>query len=182
MNNNVIDITRNIILKLRKGDRRAFEELIRNFSDKIYFSCKRMALDDEEAREVCQEVFIKIWEVRETIDTEKSVNGFIFTITKNIILKKIRRRAYSTVLEKYWSVTYSTTTRNTEEYLDLKELEELTREFIEKLPGKQRKIMMLRINEDLNNDDIAKQLNLSKRTVENQIYRALKKLRKYLTQ
>lgn len=181
MNNRPTDITTDLTYQLKKGDKKAFAVLVKRFSHKIYCSGKKMALNDDEASEVCQEVFVRIWEVRETLDCEKSLNGLIFTITKNIILKKIRKKAYATVLEKYWKVTHSNTTRNTEEYLDLKELEELTAEFIDRLPEKQKEIMKLRISRGLTNDEIAEKLGISKRTVENQVYRSLNKLRNYLS-
>lgn len=140
-----------------------------------------MNLSQEDAQEVCQDVFMKLWESREQLDEEGALNGYIFTMAKNNILKQYRKRAYAIVLEKYWKIHTPNSTPSSEEQLESKQLEEYSNEFIEKLPEKQKEIIKLRINEYLSNEEIALQLKLSKRTVENQVYRALKRLKGYIS-
>ncbi|MCG8306497.1 MAG: RNA polymerase sigma-70 factor [Cytophagales bacterium] len=170
---------RSFILSLKRGDKDAFTTLFHHYADKIYGLSLRMHLRYEDAEEVCQEVFLKLWEMRGSFDESKSLNSYIFTIAKNIVLQKIRKRAYSIALEKYWKTDPPPYTRNTEENVEKKDLEKHLKAFISRLPEKQKNIIGLRMNESLSNDEIAKRLGISKRTVENQIYRALKKMRSF---
>ncbi len=168
------------IAKLKSGDSQAYRQVYYAFTPIIYKESLRMYLRHEDAEEVCQEVFLKLWEVRHRLDEEGSLGGLIYTMAKNTILKKIRKRAYQVVLEKYWKLNTPSTTSNTEEYLDLKNLSEVSGDFLERLPERQRQILSMRINDSLSHDEIAVRLGLSKRTVENQVLRGMKKLRAYL--
>ena len=170
-------IERQIVIDIKNGSREAFTELFRRYVDKIYRGCLCSHLSHEDAEETCQDVFLKIWENRATLDETKSINAYIFTISKNIILKRIRKQAYLVILQKYWQDASPQVSQSTEEEIDYSDLKKLVRVFINQMPAKQREIFLLRLNQGLSNDEIAVQMKLSKRTVENQIYRALKKMK-----
>ncbi len=177
----ILNVDSNFIRKLREGDRNSFAQLVTHFSGKICHTCKKMNLSYDDAQEICQDVFLKLWEGREQLDEEGALSGYIFTMAKNNILKQYRKRAYTTVLEKYWKIHAPKSSPSSEEYFESKELEKYSGAFIERLPEKQKEILKLRINDQLTNDEIALQLKLSKRTVENQMYRALKKLKTFIS-
>lgn len=174
---NKFDIEQKIVADIRNGSKKAFSSLFEQYVDKVYYGCIRSSLSHEDAQEITQEVFLKIWENRAALDETKSINAFIFTISKNFILKRIRKQAYTIVLEKYWKISSPQITQNTEEEIAYKDLQRTVQNIVDYMPEKQREIFLLRLHEGLTSDEIASRLKLSKRTVENQIYRALKKLK-----
>ncbi len=165
---------------IRKGDRKAFTALFEKYTDRLFYTCLKSGLTREDAEGICQEVFIKIWEKRADIREDLSISGYLFTITKNQILKLLRSEAYALALKKYWQFTHNEASSTAEEEILTKDLEEMVMSYISQLPDKQQEVLLLKILEGLTNDEIAEKLGLSKRTVENQIYRSLKKIREFL--
>ncbi len=165
---------------IKKGDREAFTVLFEKYADRIIYTCLKSGLSREDAEGICQDVFIKIWEKRSEIREDLSISGFLFTITKNQILKFLRSEAYALALKKYWRVTHVEASHVAEEELIAKDLEITIHSYIRQLPEKQREVLLLKVTEGLTNDEIAEKLGLSKRTVENQVYRSLKKIRAFL--
>ncbi len=165
---------------IKKGDRKAFTVLFEKYTDRIFYTCLKSGLTREDAEGICQEVFIKIWEKRTDIKEDLSISGYLFTITKNQILKLLRSEAYALALKKYWKETYEEGSPVTEHEVISKDLEKTVYAYIRQLPEKQQEVLTLKVMEGLTNDEIAEKLALSKRTVENQVYRSLKKIRAFL--
>jgi RNA polymerase sigma-70 factor (ECF subfamily) len=170
-----------LIRQLKAGAHHAFEILVDRYTKKILHTAKRMHLREDDALEICQDVFLKLWETRDRLHTDGNIEAYIFTMVRNEVLKKIRKRAYRIVMEKYWVVHNSDATNDTERTIYTRDLEEKTFRIIKGFPVKQRKILLLRLTEYLSNEEIAEKLRLSKRTVENQVYRGMQKLRSLLS-
>jgi RNA polymerase sigma-70 factor (family 1) len=162
-------IEKTLLLQLKQGSTKALEQLHGQFSTKIYNSCRRFYLDHEDAEEVVQDVFLKIWATRENIKMHLSFNAYIFTISKNLILKKLQKKVLKETLDKYVNNTlFSTST--IEEQLIAQDVEKLLDEIISNLPPQKQKIFLLNIYYDKSIEEIANELGLSKRTVESHIY------------
>ncbi len=174
------DKDRALAAGIKKGDRKAFTVLFEKYTDRIFYTCLKSGLSREDAEGICQEVFIKIWEKRTDIKEDLSISGYLFTITKNQILKLLRSEAYALALKKYWKTTHEEASAITEHEILTKDLEKTVYSYIRQLPEKQQEVLMLKVMEGLTNDEIAERLGLSKRTVENQVYRSLKKIRSFL--
>ncbi len=80
-----------LISRLRLGDRNAFEQLFKLYHKRLYFFCFSLCNNKEVAEGITQETFIKIWINRENIDETKSFSGFLYTISKNLVLNHIRK-------------------------------------------------------------------------------------------
>jgi len=165
---------------IKKGDQAAFTVFVEKYTDRVFYTCLKSGLSREDAEGICQEVFIKIWEKRADIKDELSISGYLFMITKNQILKLLRSEAYALALRKYWQYTYEEASSTSEEEILTKDLEETIMTYIRQLPNKQQEVFLLKVLEGLTNDEIAERLGLSKRTVENQVYRSIKKIRAFL--
>jgi RNA polymerase sigma-70 factor (ECF subfamily) len=158
-------------------DQQAFEKLFKaHFTALMAFS-RRILGNEDDAREVVHQVFIKLWERREQIDLSTSLKSYLFTAVNNTSLNVIRdRKKFSSeeVPEHAgeWDVSAE---------LESMELEEKIREVINNLPEKCRVIFELNRFDGLTYREIAKQLDLSVKTVENQMTKALKILREKLT-
>lgn len=165
---------------LQKGDVFAFNELFHKYSQKVYnFSIKHLE-NEEDTKDLVQEIFLKIWDKREKIDENKSFNGFLFTIALNSIRNYFRKKVKDRKLINKWleeTEPYSDTTRLSTEF---KSLEKVVNTIVEQLPPKRQTVFRLSRNEGLTNDEIANRMNIQKKTVENHLNLALKYLREKL--
>ena len=168
------------INELKEGSFSAFDHLFSLYKERLYAFAVGYLKAAEDAQELVQEVFVKVWENRETLDETRSFNSYLFTISKNTILNYFRKKAneqsYIDYIKKNTSLTYN----KTEEDLAYEELMEKANRVIELLPARQKEIYRLSREQGLSNEEIARQLKISKKTVENQVTLALKFLRERL--
>lgn len=162
-------------------DNQAFEELFKEYFVPLMAFSRRILADEDDAREVVHQVFVNLWEKRSEIDLSTSLKSYLFTSVNNRSLNVIRdRKKFSSeeVPERAgeWDVSAQ---------IESMELEEKIREVIDSLPERCREIFELNRFDGLKYSEIAVQLEISVKTVENQMSKALKilreKLAKYLT-
>ena len=171
-----------LVDRLSQGDEKAFEELYRLFSKKIYHTARKMNLCHEDAEGVVQEVFLKIWKNRVDLDPSLSINAYLITIVRSLVIKKAKKEARFFAYQQYNIPLYPDITNRTEDDLIYADLHQISSEMIYELPNGQKQIFIMRNMEYLSIDEIAGKLNLSKRTVENQIFRATKSIKERLLQ
>ncbi|MBQ8530624.1 MAG: RNA polymerase sigma-70 factor [Parabacteroides sp.] len=169
-----------LIIRLKQGSKEAFTTLYKQYWKQVYdFSCLYLT-SVSAAEEVVQEVFIKVWESREFLREDDNFKGLLFIITRNMIFNQHRKKLNEdfyrvTVLaamEKSYDIEDEIETNNLREYIDL---------LIEELPPRRREIFNLSRKENKSYKEIALLLNISEKTVENQIHEALKFLKKNIT-
>ncbi|WP_258104723.1 RNA polymerase sigma factor [Marinoscillum sp. MHG1-6] len=169
-----------LVEKLKAGDEKAFGRLYDHFSAKLYNTCRKMWLDHQDAEGVVQEVFIKLWRRREYLDPELSINSYLLSITRSLVIKHFRDRAYKTAYEQYAISNMDSRSNITEDYIIFANMEDLSAKALDELPDKQKQIFMMK-NVDFHSvEEISDKLGISVRTVENQIYRATKSLKEKL--
>lgn len=141
-----------------------------------------MGLSHEDAEGIVQDLFIIIWEKRKALRFELSFKAYLYTIAKRLVIKKVRRNAQQ---KGYLTALMNSTIDYYEDVTDVghdqNELLQKLKAQINNLPATRKEIFLLSKETGLTNDEIALQLNISKRTVENHLYRATKSLRKFLT-
>jgi RNA polymerase sigma-70 factor (ECF subfamily) len=169
-----------LVASLQAGDKRAYEELYGLFAPKILRTCMKMYLCQEDAEEIVQEVFLKVWEKRGDLDDTLSFNAYLLTIMRSLIFKRSRKQALATAYQKYNIQFFLKGENTTEETILFEEIKSFSAKAIAALPKGQQEVFSLKFSEHLTADEIAERLQLSKRTVENQLYKATKKLKKQL--
>jgi RNA polymerase sigma-70 factor (ECF subfamily) len=135
---------------------------------------------EEDTKDLVQEVFITIWKRREDIDEKQSFNGYLFAITLNAIRKYFRKRVKDRKLVENWlnnTKSFSDDTNLMTEYRSLKERSE---KIIEQLPPKRKKVFLLSREKGLRVEEIARKMNISKKTAENHLSLALRDIRNKL--
>jgi RNA polymerase sigma-70 factor, ECF subfamily len=166
---------------VRGMDNEAFEKLFRAYFPPLMSFSRKILGDEDDAREVVQQVFINLWEKRDEVDLSTSLKSYLFTSVNNRSLNVIRdRKKFSSEevpeIAGEWDVSAQ---------IESMELEEKIREIITSLPEKCREIFELNRKEGLKYNEIAALLDISVKTVENQMSKALRILReqlgKYLT-
>ena len=81
-----------LLKQLVAGDAESFREIYEHYQGKIFLFALRLTKSKSEAEEVIQEVFVRLWEKRENIKVEKNFNAYILTITKNLILDRLKKQ------------------------------------------------------------------------------------------
>ncbi len=169
-----------LITALHKGDILAFNEIYKRYSQKVYNFTLKHIDRNEDVEDLIQEVFITIWKKREDIDEKQSFNGYLFTITLNIIRKYYRKKTKNRKIAEKWLLLNSDHSDITMDTIDYRSINEIAKKVIEQLPPKRKEVFILSREIGLRNDEIAEKMNISKKTVENHLNLALKELRKHL--
>jgi len=170
------------VVNLKKGNKDAFRNIFEEYARRIFVFAKGYLKSNEEAEEVVQEVFIKVWNARTSINTELSFKSYLFKITFNYIrelfLKKAKENNYKHEILGS-SVDFD---NRTEEQIDYHSLLELVDKMIDKLPPRQKEIIVLHKKQGILVKDISIMLEISPRTVEKHLSEALKHLKQALSE
>ncbi len=161
---------------LKKSNVLCFDVLFEKYSDKIFRFAMHYLKREDEAEEIVQKVFIKVWENRKKLKSDLSFKSFIFTIAHNSILKYFREIAYhqSFVKEK---ITTGSIASNDESRIEYNLALEEVKKLIDELPEKKKIVFVKNKIDGLTSTEIAKELKLSKSTVDNHISEAIKILK-----
>jgi RNA polymerase sigma-70 factor (ECF subfamily) len=164
--------------RIRSGDEQAYELLFRKFYIRLCRFANKFLNDPEEAKEVVQEVFTKIWEGRKEIDPDVSLNAYLFKITQNISINKLRRKKVESKYIEIYKLVYIDHMEITpHDSLLANELNNSISAAMCKIPAKCKRIFELSRGEGLKYKEIAIALNISVKTVETQMSKALNILR-----
>jgi len=169
-----------LVKALQKGDIDAFNQLYAKYNLKLFYFIRGYIGSKEDAEEIIQEVFITIWETRKRLKEYLSFNSYIFTISYNAILKFYRNKGRRQKHMDIYLKGLEDRSNKTLKEVEYDSLVTLIEKIIVQLPPKRQKVFRLSREKGLSNKEIAKQLNLSIRTVEAQIYQAIKFIKKKL--
>jgi RNA polymerase sigma-70 factor (ECF subfamily) len=172
------------IESLRRGEKKAYEEIYNDFFGVIYHLCLQYLHDEEASKEIVQDTFMKLWEIRETLNDQINIRNFLYTITKNNCLNYLRNQ--SIALKYQTNMKYLEMQFNYEaleklgNYFQFEELKTKIDDAISKLPEEVRETFMMNRFDDLHYKEIAQKLDISVKTVEARISKALRILREEL--
>lgn len=133
--------------------------------------------DEAAAYDVVQDAFIKLWNVRETLDPHRSMKALLYRIVRNLSLNYQRMRRHEEAKRAAMPVPDPTRMPSPEETLDAEALGARLREWIGELPPRRREAFQLSRFEGLSHEEIAQVMSLTPRTVTNHIMLALQFLR-----
>jgi RNA polymerase sigma-70 factor (ECF subfamily) len=170
-----------IIKNLKEGDVLSFDHIFKKYHKKVYYFAISYLKNKEEAEDVVQEVFMNLWKYRDQINEYYVFSKYLFKITYNATCKKFRKQASDKkqLEETLQNILIEDNSTNLEiEYNNLLETSNI---LIDKLPSRQKSIFLLSLKEQLTNEQIAQQLNISIKTVENYLAAAKTSLRKSLS-
>lgn len=160
-------------------DKRQFEQLFREFFAPLCHFSNSYVKDLDAAKGITQEVFVKVWEKRKDIDVNKSLKSYLFSSVKNRSLNYIRdHKKFASQILDVEIANFETPFEQDE--LELSELQEKIDRTINELPVKLKKVFLLSRFEELKYREIAEKLEISQKTVEAQMSKALKILREKL--
>jgi RNA polymerase sigma-70 factor (ECF subfamily) len=162
---------------LKDGDALAYTEIFERYKTLLYKHAFRMLEDEEDANDVIQDVYLALWQKRETLTIKISLAAYLYQSVRNRIFdhlthQKVIARYLHSIRDFIEAGQYIT-----EEQIRAKELAAIIETEIAALPQKMREVFELSRNEELSHKDIARKLNISDKTVKQQVYNAVKILR-----
>ncbi len=161
------------------NDEKAFEALFRNHYKQLCNYAFTLLQDIDESEEVVQQVFIQLWERRDAMEINISVQSYMFRAVRNSCLNRIKhdkvKRGYADEV-----ISLSNESANSTQIALHNELQQQIQEAVESLPEQCRLIFKLSRFEELKYSEIASELNISVKTVENQMGKALRIMREKL--
>ncbi len=166
-----------LVKALKNGDKVAFEKIFRIYHKQLYFFCYSFLNQKEDAENITQDVFVKLWIKRASLDCEKSFSGFLFAMTKNMALNHIRTTIHQQIFVKQLLNSGLAGCRQTDRQVSFNEVKRNLDNLISRLPPKRKKIFLLSREKGLSHKEISKRLGVSVHTVESQMSKALKFIR-----
>jgi RNA polymerase sigma-70 factor (family 1) len=164
---------------LKKGDRKVFEQIFDTYYGPLCRYCMQRIADQEDAEEIVQDIFVKLWTKRQELKIDLSLRAYLYRTALNKIInygdhKKIKKTHQEHVLSSGYSIA-----NQTDELLK-QEIQMLAAEAINAMPEKRREVYLLSRHEGLKYGEIAERLDVSVKTVEAHLSKALEQLRVYL--
>jgi RNA polymerase sigma-70 factor (ECF subfamily) len=169
-----------LLMQVAAGDEKAFETLFNTWRDKLYFYILRITGSPENAEDVLQEVFVKVWLKRESLHEVENFNSYLYRMAHNHAVSGIRRMAREAICFNVLQVNTNADNLPADEALFQKQLDEKLKAIVTALPQQQRLVYTLSREQGLKQEDIAQQLHISISTVQNHMTQALRTIRKEL--
>lgn len=171
---------RELISGLRHNSQKAFNCTYQIYAKKLYAYCLQYTKISEDAEEIVQDVFVKLWTNRNNIKQEDSLQALLFIMSKHRLINAYRSRINSPVYEDYVNYEEKLSVGNGYSSLEYEDFVHYLQKELNKLPSTQKKVIIMSKIQQLSNKEIADELSLSEQTVKNQLSLGLKVLRESL--
>jgi len=166
---------------LKKGDMAAFDTIYNKYCHKLYAFVLIYLKQKEDAEEIVQEVFIKIWNSRNKIDIYASFESFLFTIAYNSTMSLLRKRMTEFKSRMYLkSIQQVEVSENIIDEMQFIELNEKVQSLLKQITPRQKEIFLLSREDGLTHKEIASKLKISESTVNNHLVTTLKFLKLHI--
>jgi RNA polymerase sigma-70 factor (ECF subfamily) len=165
---------------LKAGDKKIFDEIYREYYSSLCFYCLRFVSKPEDAEEIVQVLFLKLWLKREELTINSSFKSYLYKAVQNSSINFINKKQSNGTYREDEFIEIEEPNNNGHELLEEAELDVRIKSAIARLPERRRKIFELSRFGDLKYYQIAETLNISVKTVEIQMSKALKTLRESL--
>lgn len=169
------------LIQLRGGSYAAFEFVYHRYKSRIAGSILRMLKDPDLVDDLLQELFIRLWEHRSTIDPDQSIKAYLFRVAENLVYDAFRRIAKDKRAQERIFDLITEIGCEAEEQIFAQEERRAIEAAIAMLPPKRRKVFMLCKLESKSYEEVSLLLNISVSTVNDHIYKANQFLRQYLS-
>lgn len=164
------------VRKLKHGDQEAFAFLYNHYWKQVYNFTRLYFTASMDIEEIVQEVFVKVWESHHFLDENKSFEGYLFIITRNVIFNHSRRYYKETAL-KITAIQAVEESYDMEGELDAADLKKYIDELVMQLP-RQREVFRMSRELHMSNREIAEHFSITEKAIERHINLALKFLKR----
>ncbi len=169
-----------LVLNIKSGDRSAFGLLFEHFQESVFNFIAYKTGDRDLSEDILQETFLKVWRNREQLDESKSIKSFLFTMANNSAMNHFRHQ--KVVHSHQAGYRLDLEGRSPQDIVESKEFYEQVLGAIENLPEKTRITFMMSRFEDLSYKEIAERTDVSIKTVESHMGKALRLIREKINE
>lgn len=164
-----------LLLQLSEGSKRAFDILYDKYWNQVFNAAYKRLNDAEHAQDIAQDVFIQLW-IRGSKSPIENLPAYLFVAARNSVFKHLEKEGKYTAMPAVASQIESPLDRADADLL-YDEFLKAFNELVEALPQQQRIIFKMRFDQDMTSQQIADELQISPKTVRNQLGKALATLR-----
>ena len=165
-----------ILKQIKEGNKAAFEALFKQYYRMLVIFAAKYLRSNEDAEELVQQVFVSFWEKAPVTDITTSLKAYLYRWTANACLNRIKHLKIKDKYAQYAMQEIQSSFDDNVSFIE-PDLEKDIRKAVENLPEKCREIFIRSRFDNKKNSEIAAELGISEKTVENQMTIALKKLR-----
>ena len=162
---------------LKSDDQFAFTELYNRFKGILYIYACKITRDNDIAEDLVQDVFIYLWDKRQSINFTSSIGSYLYSSVRYKFFDLIDKQKVRADYVQAFQAFLDQGEYLTDNYISEKELAATIEKEVANLPAKMREVFLLSRKDNLTNKEIAERLNISEKTVKNQLSTALKTLR-----
>jgi len=162
---------------LKTGDETALKKIFEHYYTYLLVTAVNLTGDQEKARDLVQDVFLEVWKKRAELNIQSSLKSYLRRAAVNRSLNYIKTRKRFDFGEENLNQQIPDDALSTQRLLEAEDLKTAINVAIDSLPEKCKTIFLLSRFEDLSHKEIAQKLNISTKTIENQITKALKVVR-----
>ena len=171
-----------IMERLQQGDQQAFLVLYDRYHQLVYNWVLKLVKVPELAEDIVQEVFIKIWQIRERINPLQSFPAFVYKISRNKAFAFLKKIASDDTLRSKVMTELGSNAESAENRLLWQQYQELLNKAVEQLPLQRKKVFKLCRQEGMSYEEVAAELGISRNTVKEHMVMAMKNIREYFSQ
>lgn len=168
------------IERLKSGDEKAFRAIYEKYHRRLYYFSLRFTATEEAAREIVQEVFIKLWTSRHSVNNDFSLYGYLYTIARHLNFKLLQRTARDLALRDEMLYCSDDRHHRSEDEVIYAEYLRIAEDAVEQLPSHRKLVYRMSWQEGLSPQEISRNLDLSVSTVKNHLVAARKAIKKHL--
>ena len=165
------------VQSIKEGDHDAFRELYFMYSDSMVFFLSKLLGSEDAAKDVVQDTFAMLWEKRDQIDPSKNIKGYLYIVAKHASFRFVKRNSIFKVLDLSLETAMGEMSNASDENVIARETELLVEIAVSRMPSLRRSIYSMSRKEGMSNEEIAKQLGVTRESVASHLYNALKDIR-----
>lgn len=171
-----------LLQKIASGDEKSFNILYEKYWKEIYNNCRRLLNDHEKAQDITQEILVGLWLNRAKLSID-NLSAYLYIAVRNRVLRIFEREKRFVSFENLLSLSETGINNEHADFLAIKnEFLKAYNGLLNTLPSQRKKIFNYYFDDGLSTDEIADRLSLSRKTVQNQLGRAVSFLKTNLSQ
>ena len=171
----------NFFFNRNPGSEATFTAIFREHEYKLYTLVLKLTKSDQYAKDIIQEVFLKLWAQRDHIQEIENMEAWLYRVTENKVVDFLRKVSADARLKQAIWHNLREIINEPQSQIEAKECNHIIQKAIDQLPPQRKIIYRLNRERGMNYREIAGELNLSRHTVKNQLSSALHSIRSFVT-
>jgi RNA polymerase sigma-70 factor (family 1) len=177
---NVISDEQQCVERIKAGDEKAFRKIYDYYHSRLYYFSLRFVGTEEGAKEIVQEAFVKLWTHRQRINSDFSLQGYLYTIARHLNYKTLQQTARDLALREELVYRRADQYAQCDDEAIYNDYLKIAEDAVEQLSPHRRLVYRMSWKQGLSPHEISRDLNISVSTVKNHLVEARKKIKEHL--